>query len=370
MHARLESFFLRKTSTARVQLDALDGLRGVAVLIVVLSHLSNARLFLIPGLDFRGTGKSGVFLFFVLSAFLLTRPLLAPSSPLGHPRGWVAYALRRALRVLPLYWLVLFVNWAVTQWAPTPAMPSLTTSEWTRHMLFQEGKGVYWTIPVECSYYLVLPFVALTYRALRLDPARVTLATAVAIGAALWVWPPSEAPRDTLRLGFYLPIFLLGSYAAFLDQVCFAEPTQPGRRQLVRWGAIAAVLGAVALSPAGGSALLGETLPKDWAHRDFLAFGGLWSLLVLGALHGKGPLSWALSTRALRAVGVFSFSVYLWHVPVARSIVLLNLSNPLVITWLVVATSLGAGVLSFSLFEWPLTRSKPVTRWFARLNAR
>ena len=138
----------------------------------------------------------------------------------------------------------------------------------------------------------------------------------------------------------------------------------------MRWGAIAAVLGAVALSPAGGSALLGETLPKDWAHRDFLAFGGLWSLLVLGALHGKGPLSWALSTRALRAVGVFSFSVYLWHVPVARSIVLLNLSNPLVITWLVVATSLGAGVLSFSLFEWPLTRSKPVTRWFARLIAR
>jgi Predicted acyltransferases len=68
MHARLESFFLRKTSTARVQLDALDGLRGVAVLIVVLSHLSNARLFLIPGLDLSGTGKSGVFLFFVLSA--------------------------------------------------------------------------------------------------------------------------------------------------------------------------------------------------------------------------------------------------------------------------------------------------------------
>ena len=105
-------------------------------------------------------------------------------------------------------------------------------------------------------------------------------------------------------------------------------------------------------------------------HREFLAFGVLWSILVLGALHGQGALAWVLSTRALRGIGVVSFSVYLWHVPVARSIVLLNLPNPFVIAWLVVAASLAVGILSFALFEWPLTRSAPVTRWFARLNAR
>ena len=225
MVARLESFFLRKTSTSRLQLDALDGLRGLAVLLVVLSHLSNARLQLAPGLDFRGTGKYGVFLFFALSAFLLTKPLLRDEADLRDPRGWTRYAARRILRIFPLYWLVLLVNWGVTQWAPTPAMPSLTTGELVRHLLLQEGKGVYWTIPVEISYYLVLPFVALVFRALRLDLALVTCATAAAIGAA-------ELPKDTLNLGAYLPIFLMGSYAAVIDRHLRGSGLDPARLRL------------------------------------------------------------------------------------------------------------------------------------------
>ena len=44
----------------------------LAVLLVLLSHASNVQIFLWPGLDFRGTGRAGVFLFFVLSAYLLT----------------------------------------------------------------------------------------------------------------------------------------------------------------------------------------------------------------------------------------------------------------------------------------------------------
>ena len=55
-------------------LNALDGLRGLAVLVVLASHFSSAGLFPRPALH--GVGKSGVYLFFVLSAFLLVRNLL------------------------------------------------------------------------------------------------------------------------------------------------------------------------------------------------------------------------------------------------------------------------------------------------------
>ncbi|MEE2665694.1 MAG: acyltransferase [Myxococcota bacterium] len=364
MPGRLESFFLRKTSTARLQLDALDGLRGAAVLIVVLSHLSNADLYLLPGLDLRGTGKSGVYLFFALSAFLLTKPLLRSEMDLRDPRGWVRYALRRVLRIFPLYWLVLFSNWAFAQWAPTRAMPSLTTDEFVGHLLLQQGKGVYWTIPVEVTYYLVLPWVALAYRALRLDLALVSCATAAAIGAALLAWPPAESAKDTLHLGVYLPIFLLGSYAAVVDaRVERLAGQQTALRRIASALACAGLLGVAALSPAVGSAVFGEELPKDWTHRQFLAFGALWGAVVFGAVNGGAWLERVLASRPLRLIGVVSFSIYLWHVPVARSLVLAQLPSPWLISWAVLLVSIAVGMLSFALIEWPLTRSARVARW-------
>ena len=371
MAAQPESLFLRKTSTSRLQLDALDGLRGVAVLIVVLSHLSNAYLYAVPWLDFRGTGKHGVYLFFVLSAFLLTGPLVRGDTDLPDARAWTRYVIRRVLRIFPLYWLVLLSNWAVTLWAPTPAMPSLTTDELVRHLLLQEGKGVYWTIPVEVSYYAVLPFVALAYRALRLDPALVTCATGVAIGGALLLWPPGESASDTLNVGYYLPIFLLGSYAAFLD-----AHWQPLRRASsraragVEAAAWIALLGVCAASPAVGSLLLAEELPKSWMHREFLLFGALWSAVVLGALNGRGGLERALSGRAVRLVGVVSFSVYLWHVPVARSIVLFGSGGALLLSWSTLLATLGVAVVSFVAIERPFTRSTRVRSWLARLGGK
>ncbi|MCY1298635.1 hypothetical protein D9M70_481290 [compost metagenome] len=54
----------REISDKSFQIDALDGLRGLAALIVVLSHTSNLSMFFFPLLDFRGIGKSGVYLFF------------------------------------------------------------------------------------------------------------------------------------------------------------------------------------------------------------------------------------------------------------------------------------------------------------------
>ncbi|MEG3765206.1 acyltransferase family protein [Alteromonas sp. 14N.309.X.WAT.G.H12] len=66
----------RNISNKKFQMDSLDGLRGLAALIVVASHASNAGMYFLPFLRFEGMGKSGVYLFFLLSSFLLTIPLL------------------------------------------------------------------------------------------------------------------------------------------------------------------------------------------------------------------------------------------------------------------------------------------------------
>src|SRR4051794_11471208 len=91
--------------------SALDGLRGVAVFTVFLSHSSGRGLSLAPWLNFTGIGHLGVYLFFVLSGFLLGHSLLV-----SRPTTWEFY-VRRFLRIFPLYALVLsavFVHQKVT----------------------------------------------------------------------------------------------------------------------------------------------------------------------------------------------------------------------------------------------------------------
>ena len=107
----VSQLFLRKTSGAALPLDVLDGLRGVAVLLVVWSHLSLKGLHALPQLNLEGSGKYGVYLFFSLSAFLLTHQILiARREQRRSPRYWARYSVRRVLRIFPLYAFVLLVG--------------------------------------------------------------------------------------------------------------------------------------------------------------------------------------------------------------------------------------------------------------------
>ncbi|MEZ4215039.1 MAG: acyltransferase [Myxococcota bacterium] len=358
--AWLDAHFLRRTSSSNEQVDALDGLRGIAVALVVASHLSNLGLHPLPGADFQGTGKYGVYLFFVLSAFLLTRPLVAPGAAFGGAAAWRRYAARRALRIFPLYWVVLAVNWGFTEVWPTQAFPSLTSEQWVRHMLLREGKGVYWTIPVELAFYLAIPVYALLVRALggRLVP--VTLATAAIVAASSALFPPGDTPNNSVWIGWYLPVFAAGSYAAFLDHRI------PRARTLAGDAVAAAGLAAVvAAFPSVARAATGADVDKTFLHTAYLPFGIAWSAVVLGALRARGPLARALESRALRLAGVVSFSVYLWHVPVLRALAMLRIPQPQATAWLVVGASLALALGSYAAIERPFLRG-PLARRLGR----
>ena len=95
---------------------ALDGLRGLAVLLVILSHSSIDGVYMLPGVDFSGMGKPGVLLFFVLSAYLLDRQIIVGFvNGKANARFWANYFLRRFLRIFPLYTLALFVFYGCYQ---------------------------------------------------------------------------------------------------------------------------------------------------------------------------------------------------------------------------------------------------------------
>ncbi|GIX38296.1 MAG: acyltransferase [Silanimonas sp.] len=302
---------------------ALDGLRGLAVLIVLGSHLANAGLPVLPGVSLAGTGKSGVYLFFVLSAFLLTRLLLArPPEDWRRPALWLDYALRRVLRIWPLYLVVLLASAALTSaglapWWPYPMDPAALR----QHLLLQQGVSVLWSIPVEFHYYLWLPLGAAVLASAQ-RAGGIGLAAALTICAsvvAMQLWPPRASAVNDVRLGPYLVLFFAGAWAAVLS-LHYGAASVRSRRAFGLLG-LSAVFALVATVPAVPAILGLLPFTPDLNHRWFAFFAVAWATLLLAVLHGPAWLRRPFEWRPLRALGWVSFSAYLWHMPVLAAVI-------------------------------------------------
>lgn len=347
-------FFGRDAAARKRHVDVLDGLRGLAVAIVLGSHLSNAALLPQPGLA--GTGKAGVYLFFVLSAFLLTHALLQrPPAAFADGRLWANYALRRVLRIWPAYLAVLLLSWALTRAGVAGWHYSLDSAGLMRHLTLREGQSVLWSIPVEFTFYLWLPLVALALAWRLAGPVAVARDIGLAVlslALATWAWPPSEAAVNDIRLGPYLVIFLCGAFAAYIDHRLRRLQSKPGRRVWVLLGVVAA-LACVATIPSVWSLITSAPFKADLNHRWFLFFGLAWAALLLAILHGPGWLRAPFQAMPLRWLGVISYSVYLWHMPVLDAVRLAGFGDGLVGAVLVLVAALAVSSVSFLLLERP-----------------
>ncbi len=340
-------------------LDVLDGLRGLAVLIVLASHFSSAGLFPRPALH--GVGKSGVYLFFVLSAFLLTRNLLRqPPGMLRRAHLWVDYVLRRVLRIWPLYLFVLLSSWLCVQ-AGHPVLYAIDTASLWRHLSLREGVSVLWSIPVEFTFYFLLPLVGLCLVAMArwFWPVWLqSLAFGLALLAVTLAWPPAASIENDVSLWPYLAVFLCGAFAAQVDT--WVRETRRGIRLWTALGVIALAAWCVAI-PAIWCRLLGipfeATITRTW----YLLFGLLWAALLLALLHGGSSLRRVFAWAPLRWIGLISFSLYLWHMPVLQAMQRLDVADraPLLAPWLVLGAALAVSWGSWRLFERPFSR----VRW-------
>lgn len=347
-------WFLGRPRTRADHLDALDGLRGLAVLIVLGSHLSNAGLLPTPGLA--GSGKSGVYLFFVLSAFLLTRALLQrPPTAFGDGRLWADYALRRVLRIWPLYLVLLVTSWVLTATQGKWHYVLDSAALW-RHLTLQEGQSVLWSIPVEFTFYLWLPLLAFALACMqaRRWPLWAEGGVALlALAAATWLWPPAEAQINDVRLGPYLVVFLCGAFAAQLDHR-MRESSTPPRQGVWVLAGLAGLAACVLAVPSVWAVAMGRAFDPSVSHTWFVWFGVAWSLLLLGVLHGPHWLRAPFASVPLRLVGVVSFSAYLWHMPVLEGLHAAGIGRwPWLAPWLVLIAALAVAMVSFLLFERP-----------------
>lgn len=155
---------MEKPQTDQLQhFDSLDGLRGVAVLLVVLFHFARLKFI---SFSFE-IGWIGVQLFFVLSGFLITRILLKKSKT-SLSLFLKQFYFRRILRIFPLYFfylLLIFIIFIVKNEPADylPSLPYLATFTYNFSILLTEWKlsRMYvhlWSVSVEEQFYLIWPF--------------------------------------------------------------------------------------------------------------------------------------------------------------------------------------------------------------------
>jgi peptidoglycan/LPS O-acetylase OafA/YrhL len=369
------------------RIPALDGLRGVAVLLVLFFHFTMfGRLAFVAqgttGLE-RGIGWTiavtamsgwiGVDLFFVLSGYLITTILLRER---GGPRFFRSFYLRRAARILPLYYAFLGCYAAYVVAVDSPAR--LTTLGWplafaTNIALGLHGDGAIpheiqhlWSIAIEEQFYLVFPvFVLLLSRtALRVMCASGIL-TALVFRMAL--------RPDLPTCGFLTPArcdgLLVGALVAALMTPGGIHEGLPSSVRAARW-ALGGTFAALASFVVWRGSLMGADVIVDVYGRTplNLFFGAVVAACVL--LPGS-PLVRALSVAPLRFFGRYSYGMYVLHMPVIAGLLAhhatvrrFSLATGSVLAgyalFLTIATSatLVAALASFFALERPFLRMR------------
>lgn len=349
--SRLWVFFFPVRLSLETVLPSLDGARGLAVLMVVLDHASDDEMRFFVGADMNRMGKYGVYLFFALSAFLLTYPFLnRTAAQLRAGRTWANFFLRRFLRIVPLYALAL-LYFAATGY--------FTWAEAADHLLMRDGQSQFWTIPVEFKFYLLLPVVALAFVCL----TRRAWGAALALGAAFWlgcewVLAPLEkawSVDDDVHLARVLEPFLLGSAAGALHWQLTRHPVPPRLRPWLEGVAILCLLAILLRVPAFYEWIVPGSGEVKSFRGDQMFCGVVWALFLVAHLHGTGGVRRLFSWRPLGYFGLISFSAYLWHREVLRFVGDLPLSS-LAQLLLSFAILLPVASLTYLLIERPLTK--------------
>ncbi len=323
------------------EMPALTGLRGFAAVWVMIYHawvFSGPRIITFDFLgttfsvtSFISTGWSGVQIFFVLSGFLLSLPFVRWKMGLRDRPEIKMYLLRRVARVFPAYYLQLVLLLGIGWFFQNKLLIPFTEIPQYLLMLFVPTplgvgssplNGVWWTLPIELSFYLVLPFITV-FLAWKRRWLLLGLALAVMVGWRWLVVDVLHAVPTTLwatQLPGAFDSFAIGMFGAILHTRFYEQGSMDKDRYrlVLKW-----------LLPI---AVIGFAVTIKWMTREYTTYWKssplfyLWtpvySLTVLTIiLAGAARLvsvDAILGNRAIRFVGLISYGVYLWHYPVQK----------------------------------------------------
>lgn len=303
------------------RIGALDSLRGIAILMVLASHLLPPALWLSvapPVLE--GIGRGGVILFFLLSGYLIFGNVQRQRTSI--------FLRRRLFKILPSYWLSLAciaaLDWSVSGGPHYPWRVYLTNFMMIPDVTADpQVSGVYWTLLIEVKFYL---FIAIQYAIFK-DRFLAGIAGAlVASSVALFA-----ARGHGSQLLACFPAFYVGIYMSRAEDRGWRLPAS-------------AALAAVTLATAAGMIV---TLPEE----------GVWSAVYLigGALLFALFLRYRIGHRWLGFIGMTSYNNYLYH-SLVGGLVFAAIGGGPAAAIIVLAVSTGLAVVLYRTVEQPLVR--------------
>jgi len=333
------------------RLPQLDGLRGVAILLVILHNQSP----MYPSLHLENlfaNGWMGVDLFFVLSGFLITGILVDTKHSEGYLKNFYA---RRCLRIWPLYYSLLFFMFIVVPFMH-PSMGQTVfdkSSPWWAYPLFLQnflvparGAGplnVTWSLAIEEQFYLVWPWVVQYCSSAQVRRIAIAVICASPVLRLLLSFGQVDLYRNVFCR---LDGLMAGALLALLVRSDSFVPSRYVRRAWLVF------LVAVPL------AFVTEALLARWIVFSLSALASA-ALVYLSLYAGQAGLQRALTNRFMVYTGTISYGLYLLHgIPFNMAQALQLDRYPLLAAPMLLVVCYGMAVVSWHLLEKPFLRLK------------
>ena len=345
------------------RISGLDGLRGIAVLFVLLEHGCYSFLKLDwPVAPYIGNGALGVNIFFVLSGYLIYE-LSAREFEKTGAFNWKAFYLRRILRIFPCFYsylaVVLILAGLGLLTLTRPVIFSVATFSLNyRHVWDHSSElynyyvvGHYWTLALEEQFYLTWPLLMFLLPRKRLLPLMVAV---IALAPFIRVFCYFFTPGSRAQIGM---MFHTGfdsiAMGVLLGELCRRPQWKARLQTLARnpWVLAGSGIFLVLVSPwlvihlkGNYSITIGKTL-------ELMCI----AIIIIAAASASSPrLSAVLNWRPLMFIGVLSYSLYVWNP------LFLNMQTH----WILNVFPLNfiglfaAGAFSYYLIERPVLRLK------------
>lgn len=311
----------------------LDSVRAVAAIMVVATHAA-----FWAGVYPRGTWGAatqrlevGVAIFFVLSGFLLARPYLLAARYGSQVDPVWAYSLKRVGRIMPVYLVTVIAAFLLVSRNDGLGfgrlLLNLTLTDYFVHDQLPYGLTQMWSLSVEVSFYVCLPFVGRWFLQRFWRPT-LTIVVLVAVGLLGVAWLAVSTAHDHFLVARWLPSYALWFVAGIVLAVVQVDPDATAlTRTLRRWSSdrtslwlMALALFAIISTPIGGSPLLVAHSATELVTRH-LFYAAIAMLVVAPCIFVTGdPAARVLSHPWFRHLGYTSYALFCCHMIVLELI--------------------------------------------------